>query len=178
MDYSREFLSRISSKKQEISDAYDNGNTGLVDDIRDEIIREMNDHGYTRVPGGMYRTVFKKESNHVVKIANGSLGRSENNSEVYNWNRSQDVPVDDVTSSSATCMARDYLAEIIAYERSRNRGWIVMEFVDDEPDNVSAETANKVQNALAKSGIHIDEIYAANMGRKNGKPVIFDYGGS
>lgn len=135
--------------------------------------------GFTeRASGGMYREVYLSPD-YVVKFAyEGRLSKKENSAEIANCTRIKDLEIS-VPWVDGSCNGEDLIADIPenGYE-TRTHRWLVMERVEDTPNNVTAEIADLVQQRLADAGVHIDEIGPWNMGRKGGMPVVFDYAGT
>lgn len=135
----------------------------------------MSTEGCKTSTSGTYRRVYQN-STSVIKFAIGPKGIDENAAEIRNETRISNVEVEDVIQGG-TCSGDKYIASIIEYDVGSNR-WIVMEKVDVTPDNVSHDVAKKIEDALNSAGIHIAEIEPVNMGRLDGRPVIFDYAGT
>lgn len=176
-----ETLEEVAELKEKLNNYYspqDSSNTNQKekrDNLREKIATKMANIGFTERKYGTYRTVFIS-SDYVVKLAGSELGRKENATEVNNNTRISNRQIKDISGTN-TVNGCKYIADIEDYEPVRYR-WLIMERVTVTPNNISNETANQIESALADAGIHIDEIYPANMGMQGENPVIFDYGGT
>ena len=170
------------------TDAYTNSDD--PDEYRDKIDTLTDKHGYTRLGSGDYRVVYGAE-NHVVKVAWHKPGVRENRAEYDNWVAAADVEVicaendqsyidsttvDEARAEGEVCPARRYLASI---ERIADTGgWLIMNRVAASDSNVRVRETDKIRSVLSEQGLYIDEIAPYNVGRVDGRPVIFDYGGT
>lgn len=178
MKYPTEKFNKVSKWFEKYSNSFSKDNNIDTNECKSEAERILSNSGYTeKCPGGTYRTVYANNSNDtVLKIALGQKGVRENAAEIRNNTRMSKAEIPDVIDEGY-CKGLKYIADIFEYEVGSNR-WIVMEKAEVTPDNVSNEMADEIQDAFALSGIHIDEISPINMGRINGIPVVFDYGGT
>lgn len=169
-------FTRAAELMQQYSNSYAEDNDLDPEECRSKARDCLESVGYTKkLQGGTYRNVYGSE-NTVVKLAVGRNGVKENSAEIRNNTRISGTQMEDVVDNGV-CTGDKYIADIIDYEVGDNR-WIVMERVSVTPNNVSQETADKIQASLSASGIHIDEIDPVNMGVLDDIPVIFDYAGT
>ena len=86
------------------------------------------------------------------------------------------VTIEEARADDEARPARRYLADVKRI--ADTGGWLVMNRVAVSGSPVKLEEAKKVEAVLKKAGIYIGEIAPYNMGRVDGHPVVFDYGGT
>ena len=131
--------------------------------FRDEELHDLflsEDFKYYR---GKSRDVYVK-GKFVLKLARNRSGYSSNEDEIKYYKRSS---------------KKRLLAKIYSYN-SKNR-WVIMERVDIPNNEKRIKYAEKLKKMITddmmKCGFDVDDIHKDNVGEKNGKPILLDYGG-